>query len=145
MPPLRHGFDIESIVDSLIDSGHLVEEYEGSYVWREFQHLRYKNARENVVYNKPLKNIFDAIIRAAQKTSSTSAEPTVTLINDGNTIPWSIRDSITRPDGYLVLQNPEESMGDKVLWYNIAVALEFKTGTGAEHVFQVSQYVTTSY
>lgn len=134
MPPLRHEFDVDLIVESLIDSGDLVESRGGLYVWREFRHI--KKAREDTMYNQPLKNIFEAIIDAAKKTSSTSAKPTVCLINDGNKIPWSMRQGSTRPDGYLVLEDSEESMEDKLLWYNIAVAFEFKTSTGPEHIFK---------
>ena len=144
IPPLRPEFDIERITEYLVQSGDLVQ-WGDALVWNEFKEISV--ARENVIYNKPLVNIFRAILEAAEKTSlvEPSPVPTLSLITDGNSVPWSARGSNLRPDGYLVLRETKENKLEKVLWYNIAACLEFKKDSGSVQRFEVCRCFLVSF
>ena len=137
LPPIRPEFDINKISSHLIRNGDLVQEG-GINVWKEFRMATAATMTEEKFFNKPLVNIFNAIRDAALKTSNIDMASTVDMVTDGNNAPWSVKRNSSRPDGYLVLKETEEGVkrrgkgrgegeGDeKVLWYNIAVSLEFK-------------------
>ena len=129
LPPIRPEFDINKISSHLIKNGDLVQE-QGIYVWKAFRMPTAATMTVNQFFNKPLVNVFNIIRDAALETSSIRVAPTVDMVTDGNNAPWSVNGSSAKPDGYLILKEAEKRIKKKwerkVLWYNIAVSLEFK-------------------
>ena len=138
IPPLRPEFDIDRISDYLITKKHLKRRGD-SYIWREFETKT--KANESMMYNEPLENVFNAIIDAARETSGIDETPTLVLSTDGNHAPWSVRRSDIKPDGFLVIQDSDETKENNTLWYNIAACFAFKTNRHSNDEFEVCSFL----
>ncbi|KAI5115129.1 hypothetical protein M0805_009733, partial [Coniferiporia weirii] len=123
-PPLRDGFEITKIVESLKENEHIL-----NGCWKSFkvEPKNMQNIREPSVFN-PLAGLFDTIVQAANERPHGHSQ-TLTLSMDANRTPSSEKGSMQRPDGYMILKETECL---KPSWYNFGLTMEVKKAESSE-------------
>ncbi|THH07036.1 hypothetical protein EW145_g3665 [Phellinidium pouzarii] len=128
LPPLPAGFDLDSIVESLKNDGHVKKG-----TWKHFQKepksMKGKENNEENIFDH-LRVIFDSIVKAAANKTPHNHTQTVALYTDPYATPISERESTTKPDGYMMLKESEKSGELTRSWYDFAVTLEAKKSDG---------------
>ena len=66
LPPLRRCFTIDKICDTLKEEGVLVGDEEKGFSWKGLENTK-RGDKENEVYNGPLTEIFNELVKAADK------------------------------------------------------------------------------
>ena len=143
LPPIRPEFNIDKIMEQCIKDETLIyDKVSMKYYWEGFSTSSMRSkTRETEVYNKPLKDVFDAITNAASKVVETP-EKTCYLHTDGGRATWSLADSDIKPDGHIFLNctgdtYPEILEGRH--WYNVAFTYHFKkSATSVNDKYEVS-------
>lgn len=135
LPPLPRSLEgeLDTIVQSLKASGLITTKER----WQSFPTDPKKSTKNETVVFKGLKTIFDAVIAAAINLDK-SLEQNFELFVEPNTVPFSQRDSKSRPDGFI---QEKEQKGKreqhKHAWPDLAHPQEFKLGesqSGADDV-----------
>ncbi|THH03742.1 hypothetical protein EW145_g6041 [Phellinidium pouzarii] len=134
LPPLPAGFNLDDIVESLRDYGHII-----NGTWEHFKKepksMKCKGNNEEKVFEH-LRDTFDSIVKAANKTPHDHKQ-TLALHTDPYITPTSEKASTTKPDGSLMLKESENKVGSngemtKPSWYDYAVTLEAKKSDGSK-------------
>lgn len=123
---------LDTIVQSLKASGLITTKGR----WQSFP-TDPKNSKKNeTVVFKGLKTIFDAVVAAAIKLDK-SLEQNFELFVEPNTVPFSQRNSKSRPDGFIQGKEQKAQQRHKHAWPDLAHPQEYKLGesqSGADDV-----------
>lgn len=136
LPPVWKQLSVNRIFKRCLESGVLIERdcpETTRYSWAGFSNDPEKSSQsESTVFNNPLENLFNSIVKAAFETSSkgTDCPRQTTYMNaDGDNPTWSEMKSDLKPDAHVFLKDPDQGYPDTLNgrhWYSSALSLHFK-------------------